>query len=218
VQHRSRVGSTVTSDPLFLGLLLIPGSGLQITAVPAADVDFGAAVHAALDSVDPDEADPIEWVAARLRAAYPDADVIERDALASYGLASAWYAFRDGHRRPRGRRRILVVDDDPSMTDVILAVIDRDRFDVHVAFDGQAALDALDGWPPDLILLDLHMPVMAGDEFAVRYRQLPGPHAQIVLLSSATDGSEVADRIEARSFVRKPVDFAELSAMLDRYA
>jgi len=212
------VRSSVTTDPRFLGLLLIPGSGLQITAVPAADIEFGAAVHAALDEVEPDDIDPVARVADRLRAAYPNADVIERDPLAAHGWSPAWYAFRDGHRKPRGRRRILVVDDDPSMTDVIVALIDHDRFDVHVAFDGQAALDALDGWPPDLILLDLHMPVMSGDEFAVRYRQLPGPHAQIVLLSSAADGSEVADRIDARSFVQKPFDFSVLAAVLDRYA
>ena len=212
------MGSSVTKDPRFLGLLLIPGTGLQITAVPAADIEFGAAVHAALDAVDSDEADPIAWVADRLRSTYPEADVVARDPLADYGLGSAWYAFRDGHRQPRGRRRILVIDDDPSMTDVIISLIDHDRFDVHVAFDGQAALDALDGWPPDLILLDLNMPVMPGDEFAVRYRQLPGPHAQVVLLTSAGDGAEVADRLEARSFVSKPFDFSVLAAVLDRYA
>ena len=212
------MGSTVTTDPLFLGLLKIPGSRLQITAVPAADVEFGAAVHAALDAIDAGAADPISCVADRLRCAYPDVDVIERDPLARYGTTTVWYAFRDGHGKPRARRRILVVDDDPSTVDVIVALIDRDRFDVHVAFDGQAALDALDGWPPDLILLDLHMPVMSGDEFAARYRQLPGPPAQIVLLTSAPDGSEVADRIDARSYVMKPFDFSVLAAVLDRYA
>jgi CheY-like chemotaxis protein len=212
------VGSTVTSDPFFLGLLLIPGSGLQITAVPAADPEFGAVVRAAVTALDADEADPIAWIAARLRAAYPEADVVERHPLAAHGLASTWYAFRDGHQTTRARRRILVVDDDPSLADVIVALIDHERFDVHVAFDGQAALDAIDGWPPDLILLDLHMPVMSGDEFAVRYRQLPGPQAQIVLLTSAVDGSDVADRIAARSFVKKPFDLSVLAALLDRYA
>lgn len=115
--------------------------------------------------------------------------------------------------------RILIVDDEAANVDLLRRLLERAGFSrIESTNDSRDAAELYVKFRPDLILLDLHMPVMDGDEFAIRYRQQPGPHAQIVLLTSAADGSEVADRLQARSLVTKPVDFTELSATLDRYA
>ena len=61
------------------------------------------------------------------------------------------------------------------------------------AGNGQAALDVLDEFRPDLILLDLRMPVMDGWEFVRTYRKLPGPHAPIIAFVAALRAEQERD-------------------------
>lgn len=190
----------------------------MITSVPSADADFGAAVKAAVTEIDATDASPILGVAERLHGRYPLAELVERHELAGLGKTRLWYAFRDGRGQRTARRRLLIVDDDPSLTDVIVDVIDGGRFEIRSVADGLAALDAIEGWPPDLILLDLQMPIMSGDEFAARYSELPCDHAPLVVLSVAFDAPDRAARMNARSVVSKPCDIADLAALVDRYA
>src|ERR1700716_807626 len=81
--------------------------------------------------------------------------------------------------------RILIVDDDESIRQIVRLCLTDEGFQVCEAANGQAALDALPDFQPDLILLDLRMPVMDGWEFARRYRHGPGPHVPIVAFIAA---------------------------------
>jgi CheY-like chemotaxis protein len=218
------MGSTVTTDPVFLDPRSVVGPAYKVTSVPSADAEFCAAVCAAVSAADAGDAgdagdpSPISEIEERLHGRYPSAALVERHELAGFGKTRAWYALRDGRATPRARRRILIVDDDPSMTDVIVDVIDGRRFEIRSVADGRAALEAIEGWPPDLILLDLLLPTMSGDDFADRYRELPGAQAPLVVLSGAFDAAERAARMHARSVVSKPCDIAALVALVDRYA
>ena len=81
---------------------------------------------------------------------------------------------------------ILVVDDDPDMREFLRLMLTSMGFEVTSAANGQQALDAIERHDPDLILLDMKMPVMDGWEFcrALESRNVRPP---IVVLTAAPD-------------------------------
>ena len=81
--------------------------------------------------------------------------------------------------------RILVVDDDESIRQIVRLCLSDEGYSVSEAPNGRVALEGLHESRPSLILLDLRMPVMDGWEFARQYRQTPGPHAPIVAFVAA---------------------------------
>lgn len=198
-----------------------PTRRFDVLCLPYADSDFALAVRTALEGADASAADWRSAVEIALRLDYPHAALVPRHPLADLGGAEAWYAFRDGrltHREPDAPRRVLVVEDDPDLAQLIAeALVDSDLA-VRSAPDGVAALSLLPTWPPSLILLDLSMPLMSGEEFAEQYRALPGPHAPLVVVSGASDAAERAARIAARSVVAKPFDIDALRLLVERYA
>jgi DNA-binding response OmpR family regulator len=61
--------------------------------------------------------------------------------------------------------KILVVEDDPALNNAYSIILKHEGHEVEVAFDGKEAIEKLSHFEPDLILLDLLMPVMGGLEF-----------------------------------------------------
>jgi two-component system, chemotaxis family, chemotaxis protein CheY len=111
---------------------------------------------------------------------------------------------------------VLVVDDDESIRQFIRLALTMEGYEVLTAADGQAALDAVTARPPRLILLDMRMPVMDGWGFARAYRQRPGPHAAIVVLTAARDAAASAAAVEADDFLPKPFELKELLRLVAR--
>lgn len=121
--------------------------------------------------------------------------------------------------------KVLLVDDDSTAN--FLHQLLLKRMDVAeqvlVAGDGQQALDLLatQDTPPQLILLDLNMPVMNGLEFLAHYAQLPGsaPQPVVVVLSSADQGHRQAhyQQLPVNAFLEKPLTRANLGEVLERY-
>jgi two-component system, chemotaxis family, chemotaxis protein CheY len=106
--------------------------------------------------------------------------------------------------------RILVIDDDESIRQIVRLFLSDEGYEVVEASNGQVALDALEDFRPSLILLDLRMPVMDGWEFARRYRLTPGPHAPIVAFVAALNAVEEAAGLETALVLGKPFDLDEL--------
>jgi two-component system chemotaxis response regulator CheY len=112
------------------------------------------------------------------------------------------------------RRRILVVDDDESIRQFIeMALADR-GYEVITAEHGRAALERIATAPPDLILLDMRMPVMDGWVFAEAYRKSPAPHAPVVVLTAARDAEQSALQIVADAYLPKPFDLRSLHELV----
>jgi CheY-like chemotaxis protein len=101
-------------------------------------------------------------------------------------------------------KRVLVVEDDESIRECVQVILEDEGYDVIEASDGAAALALLDTVWPDVILLDMLMPGMDGWAFAVAYRQRPGPHAPIVVITAARDAAARADQIDAAGVLAKP--------------
>ena len=113
--------------------------------------------------------------------------------------------------------RILVVDDDTSIRSFVEMALDSVGYAVSTAGNGSEALEVTDQVQPDLILLDMRMPVMDGWTFAKKYRQQDGPHAPIVVITAATDAGQRAAEIEADGFLGKPFDLDDLLKLVSRY-
>jgi len=110
--------------------------------------------------------------------------------------------------------RVLVVDDEPSITDFIALGLRHEGFEVRTAVDGRAALRVVDEFKPQLVVLDLMMPRMDGWELC---RALAGDRSRGLIILSARD--ETGDRVQglelgADDYVVKPFDFGELLARI----
>jgi len=117
-------------------------------------------------------------------------------------------------REPRVTRRVLVVDDDPDILDALSEILEVEGYDVHRARNGREALVRVEQTPPDLVLLDLMMPVMDGSEFA---RNLaPGRRPPIIVLSADRNVSLKAMEIGALGWLAKPFELDELLAAVRR--
>ena len=114
---------------------------------------------------------------------------------------------------PDVRARILLVDDDPSVTQLIIDMLSLDGYNVDTAPNGIAALEKIEGRRYDLILTDLHMPKMDG---AGLYRELAKrqthPRQKMIFLTGTAGASE-AHRLVRESglpVLRKPFNLVEL--------
>lgn len=107
-------------------------------------------------------------------------------------------------------QRILYVEDDPDIRSVAeLALVDVGGFEVLLCESGREALDSIDDFGPDLVLLDVMMPVMDGPETlqALRARQ-GGLDAPVVFMTARLQPSEVEEYLEmgAIGVIPKPFD------------
>ena len=106
--------------------------------------------------------------------------------------------------------RILIVDDDESIRQIVHMCLADEGYDVAEASNGLTALSMLGEIQPHLILLDLRMPVMDGWEFARRYRSTPGPHAPIVAFVAALNAEQECADLPTAGILNKPFDLDDL--------
>jgi len=105
-------------------------------------------------------------------------------------------------------KRVLVVDDDASIRELLSTVLEDDGYEVMPAANGEDALAVCARWRPDVIVLDLMMPVMDGWTFAKRLRERDD--IPIVVLSAANDLERHAKSVGAIEVIGKPFDLDQL--------
>jgi two-component system, chemotaxis family, chemotaxis protein CheY len=113
---------------------------------------------------------------------------------------------------------VLVVDDDPDILEALSEILEAEGFEIRRARNGKEALDKLEPDAPQLILLDLMMPVMDGWEFAQRMRQRPPEIARIPIIVLSADrnvGSKAAD-LGAVGHLAKPFELNDLLELVRR--
>ena len=110
--------------------------------------------------------------------------------------------------------RVLVVDDEPPIRELMRLVLEEEGYEVATASNGQDALDRVQAFAPDVILLDMSMPVMDGRAFAQAYRDrgAPPPLAPIIVVTAAGDAATRAVQLRAAGFLAKPFDIELLAA------
>jgi DNA-binding response OmpR family regulator len=116
-------------------------------------------------------------------------------------------------------RRILIVDDEPNIVLSLEYLMRREGFEVAMAADGEAAVQAVAGPPPDLVILDLMLPRMNGFEVCRRMRaEARWAGVKIVMLTAKGRESEVSRglRAGADAYVTKPFSTKDLVAQVRR--
>jgi CheY-like chemotaxis protein len=118
-----------------------------------------------------------------------------------------------------GAGRVLVVDDDDVIRQLITVNLELEGFDVIPAVDGQDALDKVKDAQPDVVTLDVMMPRVDGWEAAARLRDDPDTaHIKVILLSARAQESDIqrGERIGVDAYLTKPFDPDELIDVVRR--
>jgi two-component system OmpR family response regulator len=111
--------------------------------------------------------------------------------------------------------RVLVVDDEPNIADLVATALRYEGFDVQTAGNGRAALEGVDTFRPDLVVLDIMLPDLDGFEVARRLRQ--GARKVPILFLTAKDATEDKVRgltLGGDDYVTKPFSLEELLARI----
>jgi signal transduction histidine kinase len=119
--------------------------------------------------------------------------------------------------KPSGEaKRILIVEDDLGTSEALSEVLEAEGYEIATAGDGREALERLNGTDvPDLILLDLRMPVMDGWTFRLAQRR-NSALAPIPVIAMSADGTSQAATISADAFLKKPLSMPDLLAAIER--
>jgi CheY-like chemotaxis protein len=112
---------------------------------------------------------------------------------------------------------LLVVDVDEDLLSICAEILSLNGFKVETATNGREALDLIARSMPDLVLLDMMMPVMNGWQFAEVFRARYGHRIPIVVSTAATDAEVRAEQIHAEGWIGKPFDIDKLVHVVSRF-
>lgn len=113
----------------------------------------------------------------------------------------------------RPHAKILIVDDDEDLRQLMSEVLELEGYEVVTAANGKEALARLSHFEPDVILLDLRMPVMSGPEMYRALRAHPEWRYIPVVVVSAAMLPELSE-LDVEGIIRKPFDVDELKARI----
>ena len=115
-------------------------------------------------------------------------------------------------------KKILIADDEPNIVTALEFLLQRNGYEVHVARNGEEALKLVEDCNPDLVLLDVMMPVRSGYEVCTRIRERADwRHIKIIMLSAKGRDAEINKglSIGADQYITKPFSTQELVAKIN---
>ena len=121
--------------------------------------------------------------------------------------------------RPKAGRVVLIVEDDPELRTLFSRILADHGYAVRTAGDGLAALHQLAVEQPEVILLDMMMPVMDGHAF--RQAQLADPRWRripVIVISATSEFLDPDATLGAKAVLGKPFDFDELLALVETWS
>ncbi len=118
----------------------------------------------------------------------------------------------------RGRKSILVVDDDPEIRSLLETVLREEGYSVRSAANGLEAIHAVEDSVPDLVVMDLMMPLMDGAETARELWSRYGRRVPIVVLTASEVDSSLVRELPANRWMAKPFDLSILLGVVAEHA
>jgi DNA-binding response OmpR family regulator len=114
--------------------------------------------------------------------------------------------------------KILIVDDDKDILDVVTLLLTTKGYDVQTIFNAEETLDKIKSFNPDLILLDVNIGKHDGREVC-KILKSDGTikHIPVILFSAMPGLQHIYHECEATGYIAKPFDVSELIGTLERY-
>lgn len=113
-------------------------------------------------------------------------------------------------------KKILVVDDDQGILEMLELLLDDDGYEVILEPNSVNALKTIENQHPDLILLDIWMPVISGDQILRSLKtDQKTSSIPVLMYSASTDGKLIAESSGADDFLSKPFDITQLLSAIE---
>lgn len=106
--------------------------------------------------------------------------------------------------------KILVVDDSRLVTDIVKMRLEMYQYEVHLAHSGEEALEQIQQEPPDLLVLDVHMPGIDGYEVCRRLRDDPAFDDLRIIMLTSSDDKGAAFEAGVDDYLNKDIDLLNL--------
>jgi CheY-like chemotaxis protein len=117
-------------------------------------------------------------------------------------------------------KKILLIEDDRSIREVLSLSLEQESYVVKTATDGHQALQLIERghFRPDLILLDLHMPRLDGEQFlTIKKNHAMLMWVPVVVLTAVPPAYRPRHQLQGIEVLSKPIDFTTLTDSLERY-
>jgi CheY-like chemotaxis protein len=116
---------------------------------------------------------------------------------------------------PQSPKRLLIVEDDPDMRQLVLYTFEDEGYEVSTASNGLEALEKIEVYSPDVILLDINMPLMDGATLAAELKRHPLTKTVPLVAISAAANLRSHAEMPVESWIVKPFDMAQLVTVID---
>lgn len=123
-----------------------------------------------------------------------------------------------GFKKRADKTKILVIDDEPNIVQTLQDRLEMNEYRVFTAHNGRDGLDKFDREKPDVILLDVIMPIMDGLEMLETLRKRPdGQDVSIIMLTARSQTQDIAraNACGIDDYIVKPFDLSELLAKIE---
>jgi DNA-binding response OmpR family regulator len=113
--------------------------------------------------------------------------------------------------------RILIIEDDASIQEFMSMALNDEGYEVAIAPDGLAGLSIVQAFQPQLIFLDMFMPIMDGQTFLEKYRETPDTGTVIIALSASNNLEKLTSMITVDGYLAKPFDLDALLSVAEQH-
>lgn len=116
------------------------------------------------------------------------------------------------------KKKILIVEDSPDIQEILSGILEAEGFEVEIASNGKDGIDRLiNRQPPELILLDLRMPVMDGEEFRKLQLQIPYlSRIPVIIMSADSYVNRRATVLKTERILKKPFHIEDLLTLMEK--
>ncbi len=115
------------------------------------------------------------------------------------------------------KKKILICDDDEGILEMLEMVLDAEDYEVATEQNSLKVFDRMAQVQPDMVILDLWMPVLSGDQITLKIRSTPSyAHMPVLIISASRDGAEIAKNAGASAYLAKPFDIGDFMDAVDK--
>ena len=113
---------------------------------------------------------------------------------------------------------VLIIDDDLDNADALALIMESEGHSVRIGYNGEEGMRLVHDAAPDVVLLDVEMPIMSGPAMALQMwiHNMGLEAVPVILLSGAPDLARIASEVGTSYFLAKPYRLAEIVALVDR--